>query len=107
MHSAVDPSDVHGATLQSLARPLLRFGYRITSQGSEGVTFYRSYRPWWIRLLALITFPIGLAFLFFKREETLTMSFERDGSGTRIVVTGDGPRKVRRAFAEIATSLPV
>ena len=88
--------------MENLARPLRRFGYRLTDQAPSGATFSRHFRTWPIRLLAVLLFPIGLVFLVFKREETITMSFEPAAVGTKVVIAGEGPRKVRRQFAQLA-----
>jgi hypothetical protein len=105
MSASVPPSEVREATLESLARPLAGFGFRLTAQSSAGMTFQRRYMSWSTLILVVLFFPLGLALLFTRGEQTISMSFEPDGDGTRIVVAGEGPAKVRNAFAELAATM--
>lgn len=104
LRSDKGPSDVRDVALQTLAKPLARQGYSITDQGPDGITLVRRYRQWriWVGVVAL--FPLGLLFLLISpRTATISMSFEaNEGTGSRIVIVGEAPKRVRQEFAEMA-----
>jgi len=78
-------------------------GYSITSQSDIGVTYSRKYRRWYIILLAILFFPIGLLFLLATDEATITAAVEKDDDtgGTELLVNGWAPKNVRRGLADL------
>ena len=52
--------------------------------------------------MAIIGFPIGLIALTVRRNERIVISFdEHAGGGTAMIVHGNAPRRVRKAFLEL------
>ncbi len=94
---------IHEA-LQTLTRSLNRWGYRLTTQTSAALTYDRTYRPWyvWVIGLALTPMLIGVALLILWTEtETITILVDDREGGTAVLVQGEGPSKVRDAFARM------
>src|SRR4051794_3387966 len=86
--------------LQSWTGQLGAWGYDLTSQSEVGVTYSRKYRRWWVILLAIITFPIGLLFLLITDTSVITATIEPDDDtgGSVLVINGSAPKKVREGF---------
>ncbi len=92
------PKTVVTEALGALTGPLGKYGYVLTTQSESGLTFARSYRPWWAWVLAVVIFPIGLLFLLSPETATITIVLEPNKSGTVVRVAGLGEPKVRQAF---------
>jgi hypothetical protein len=92
------PERVRTEALTSLTQPLARYGYVLTTASESGLTFARHYRPWWVWVLAVVIFPVGLLFLFAPNTATITVVLEPDESGTLVRVSGLGEPKVNQAF---------
>jgi hypothetical protein len=92
------PDTVRREALTSLTEPLGRYGYVLTTESELGLTFARTYRPWWVWVLAVVIFPIGLLFLFATDTATVTVVLEPEESGTLVRVAGVGEPKVSQAF---------
>ncbi len=59
-------------------------------------------RPPWTILVAIFAFPVGLVALAIKRNERLVISLEpRSDDGTVMIVHGNAPRRVRKAFLSL------
>lgn len=79
---------------------LADWGYSVTSQSDDAITFHRKYRSVWVILGAIFLFPIGLLFLLITRSATITAVIERDSETERSVlsINGRAPRQLRRDF---------
>jgi hypothetical protein len=88
------PDTVRTEALTSLTR----YDYILTTQSESGLTFARKYRPWWVWVLMVVTFPIGLLFLLITDTATVTVVLEPEKSGTLVRVSGLGEPKVSQAF---------
>jgi hypothetical protein len=75
-------------------------GYSLTSQSDIGVTYSRRYRRWYIILLAVCLFPIGLLFLLATDEATITATVDNDDASgaTVLLINGWAPKNVRRGL---------
>lgn len=87
--------------LQTLTGQLAGWGYDLTSQSDVGVTYSRKYRRWYIILLAVCLFPIGLLFLLASDTATITATIEPDDEtgGSVLIINGTAPKKLCRGFA--------
>ena len=92
------PDTVRAEALTSLTEPLARYGYVLTTESELGLTFARKYGPWWVWVLAVVIFPIGVLLLFVTDTATVTVVLEPENSGTLVRVAGRGERKVGQAF---------
>jgi hypothetical protein len=92
------PDTVRREALTSLTRPLGGYGYVLTTESESGLTFARQYRPWWVWVLAVVIFPIGVLLMFDPNIATVTVFLEPHESGTLVRVAGLGERKVGQAF---------
>jgi hypothetical protein len=92
------PDTIRTEALTSLTEPLARYGYVLTTESESGLTFARQYRAWWVWVIAVVTFPIGLLLLFVTDTATVTVVLEPEKSGTLVRVAGLGEPKVSQAF---------
>jgi Domain of unknown function (DUF1707) len=96
---AAQPADA----LRYIAPVLQRFGYELVERTGRRLAFDYSYRPLWTFAVAVLLFPLGLVALAYKAHERVRLDFdEASGGGTRLVLSGRAPRRVRRALAELA-----
>ena len=104
-HHVVAPvarEEVHWQVLCTIAPPLADYGYELITQSPTGFVFECHSRPPWTILVAIIGFPIGLVALTVKRNERIVISLaERSEGGTGMTVSGNAPRRVRKAFLEL------
>jgi hypothetical protein len=84
--------------ITTTTNPLGRWGYEVRGQTENALTFTRTYRPWYVWLLAIILFPIGLLALLGKETATIAITLEPNENGTLVRITGQGPAEVERAF---------
>jgi hypothetical protein len=99
---AVDPQIAREQVFVHIAPALARQGYQLRMVGRTFM-FRRRWRPGWTILLAIFTFPIGLAALTYQNEDEVTVEIEPDaGGGTELLAHGVGPLSVRRAFATLS-----
>jgi hypothetical protein len=62
----------------------------------------RQYRPGWVVLPVIFLPFVGLLALLVKEHDRVVVDFEQAaGGGSRLVVHGRAPRRVRRAFAQL------
>jgi hypothetical protein len=89
--------------LQTSTGALAGWGYDLTSQSDVGVTFSRKYRKWWIIVLAVCLFPIGLLFLLVAETATITATIEPDddSGGSVLIINGTAPKKVVQGFGTL------
>ncbi len=95
------PESVLREMLAELPSPLAHAGYKLETQSENGLTFSRAYRPWFIWVLVVITFPIGLLFLLYKDAVPISIVLEPQNSGTLIRVNGQGSPSVERSFEQM------
>ena len=104
LHMVVPASreDVHLEVLRTIAPPLVDYGYQLVSHSPTGIVFECRLRPPWTILVAIFAFPIGLIALTIRRNERIVISLaERSEGGTGMTVSGNAPRRVRKAFLEL------
>jgi hypothetical protein len=85
-----------------MAPALARGGYELVGRHDRRLEFDYSYRPGWVAIPVILFPGPGFLALLVKEHDRVTVDFEPapDG-GTRLVVHGRAPRRVRRAFAEL------
>ncbi len=94
--------EVRWQALRTIAPPLVDYGYELVTQSPTGLVFECRSRPPWTVLVAIIGFPIGLIALTVRRNERIVISLdEHAGGGTAMIVHGNAPRRVRKAFLEL------
>jgi len=100
---AVAPEKAMREAVRYIAPELHRLRYELVERTSERLGFRCSYRPPWT-YLGLLLPPFGLLALLHHVDEHITIEFDplQDG-GTRLTVRGSAPRRVRKAFAELAS----
>jgi hypothetical protein len=85
--------------LQTVTVPLARHGYELQTQTDTSLTYALTYRPWWVWVLTICLFPIGLLAYFSLADHAyVTMTFEQTEGGSIMRVTGEGTLKVGMAF---------
>jgi len=101
---AAPPAAAMEAALRSMAPALAGGGYELVDRGERRLQFEYAYRPGWVAVPVLLFPGPGLLALLVKEHDRVTVDFE-DGAdgGTRLVVHGLAPRRVRRAFAQLAS----
>jgi hypothetical protein len=87
------PDTVRTEALTSLTEPLARYDYVLTTQSESGLTFARKYRPWWVWVLAVVTFPIGLFLLFITNTATVTVVLKPEKSGPSSALRASANRR--------------
>jgi Domain of unknown function (DUF1707) len=101
-HRVVVPAsreETKGQILSTLAPRLAGYGYELVTQSPTGLVFECKSRPPWTILVAIVAFPVGLVALTVKRNERVVISLEpRSTDRTEMVVHGNAPRRVRKAF---------
>lgn len=81
---------------------LAEHGYTLVSQSELGISYRRRYWHWYVILMAVLLFPIGLLFLLSRAEATITATVEAtDDGGTSLAVTGLANNDVITAFEEL------
>lgn len=98
--SEKQPADLLRDCLASFTGQLANNGYMLTSQSDVAVTYHRKYRHWGVILVAIFFFPIGLLALLITDDATITATVEPNDEtgGSALIVTGKGPKNVRRGF---------
>jgi hypothetical protein len=99
---AVTPARAIEEALRTMAPALARSGYELVSRGERRLEFVYDYRPGWVALPVILAPIPGILALLIKEHDRVVVDFEdAPGGGTRLVVRGRAPRRVRRAFAEL------
>jgi hypothetical protein len=63
-------------------------GGRAASAGPGRLVLIERWTPAWAIVMAIFTFPLGLLFLLFKTERTLTVMIESEPGGSRVDLVG-------------------
>ena len=102
-HHPVDPEEAMEAAIRHVAPALHGQRYDLVERTGARLVFAYEYRPGWTYLVAVALPPFGLAALFHKAEERVVIELEPDRrrGGTRVIVSGNAPQRVRRAFAQL------
>jgi hypothetical protein len=102
-HHPVAPDEAMEAALRHIAPVLHGQRYELVDRSGTRLAFAYSYRPGWTYLVAIALPPVGWIALFHKAEERVVIEFEPDRrrGGTRMIVSGNAPKRVRRAFAQL------
>jgi hypothetical protein len=99
----VTPRVAMKQALTTMAPALARSGYQLVARDKHRLAFDYAYRPGWVVLPVIFVPFVGLAALLVKEHDQVVVDLEAGpGGGTRLVVSGTAPRRVRRAFAELA-----
>jgi len=102
-HHPVAPDRAMEEALRHIAPALHRWRYELVERSERRLAFVYSYRPGWTYGVAVLFLPIGLLALLHTREERVVIEFEPDRrrGGTHMIVRGNAPQRVRRAFAQL------
>jgi hypothetical protein len=87
--------------LTQLSVPLGKSDYRIESESASGITYARSYRPYWVPAILLFWLVLPLVLLLIEQTDRIVFSISEQNGGTHLVVVGDGQRALRRFFEEL------
>jgi Domain of unknown function (DUF1707) len=89
--------------LRHIAPALHRQGYELVDRTDTKLGFEYSYRPGWTYAVAVLLPPIGFLALFHREQDRVVIELEPDRrhGGTRMIVRGNAPKRVRRAFAQL------
>jgi hypothetical protein len=99
----VAPARAMQEALRTMAPALARAGYELVHREELRLEFDYAYRPGWVAVPIILLPPIGLLALLIKEHDRVVVDFDAaPGGGTRMVVHGRAPRRVRRAFAELS-----
>jgi hypothetical protein len=101
-----NPIAAHDAmelALRHIVPALNRAGYELVERTDSRLGFAYSYRPGWTYPVALLLLPFSLLVLLHRVEDRVVIEIEPDPSrgGTRTIIRGTAPRRVRRAFAQL------
>jgi Domain of unknown function (DUF1707) len=102
-HSPIAPHDAMDAALRHIVPALHAQGYELVERSDTRLGFVYSYRPGWTYPLAVVLLPFSLLVLLHRVEEHVWIDIEPDPTrgGTRTIIRGSAPRRVRRAFAQL------
>jgi hypothetical protein len=102
--------NVAGDALREFVPFFGREGFQVTAQSADGFTLSRRYLGGAAMIGGLLTFPLGIViWALARRTQTVTFSFSAQGTGTRIIIAGQGPPGVHAyiaALAESAAAMP-
>jgi Domain of unknown function (DUF1707) len=89
--------------LRHIAPALHAQGYELVDRTDTRLGFVYSYRPGWTYVVAVLLLPFSLLALLHRVEDRVVIELEPDRrrGGTRMIVRGNAPRRVRRAFAQL------
>lgn len=90
-------SEVRHDMRTNLPPRLSRWGYRLVAQDDETMAFERRYTPWWVILLAVVTFPIGLLFLLIRSTASLVFTIQ-GGSKNKVTANGRANKPLREGL---------
>jgi Domain of unknown function (DUF1707) len=89
--------------LRHIAPALHAQGYELADRSDTRLTFSYSYRPGWTYAAAVLLPPVSFLALLHREQDRVVIELEPDRrrGGTRMLVRGSAPRRVRRAFAQL------
>ena len=94
--------EVRWQILRTIAPRLVDYGYELVTQSPTGLVFECKLRPPWTVLAAIFAFPVGLIALTVRRNERIVFSLEEASAGeTDMIIHGNAPRRVRKAFLNL------
>lgn len=96
------PDTAIETALRTMAPALAHGGYELVGRHERRLEFDYSYRPGWVAVPVILFPGPGFLALLVKEHDRVTVEFEPapDG-GTRLLVRGRAPRRVRQAFAQL------
>jgi hypothetical protein len=102
-HHPVAPDRAMEEALRHIAPALHAQGYELVDRTDTRLGFSYSYRPGWTYAVAVLLPPIGFLALLHREQERVVIELEPDRrrGGTRMIVRGSAPKRVRRAFAQL------
>jgi hypothetical protein len=102
-HSPIAPNDAMEAALSHIVPALHAQGYELIDRSDTRLGFVCSYRPGWTYVAAVLLLPFSLLVLLHRVEERVVIEIEPDPGrgGTRTIIRGNAPQRVRRAFAQL------
>jgi hypothetical protein len=98
----VTPDEAIDAALRTMAPALARGGYELVARDGRRLEFDYAYRPGWVALPVILAPIPGVLALLIRQHDRVTVEFEDAPAGTRMLVRGRAPRRVREAFAQLA-----
>jgi Domain of unknown function (DUF1707) len=101
-HNPIAPDEAMDAALVHIVPALNRAGYELVERTDTRLGFVYSYRPGWTYPVAVLLLPFSLLALLHRVEDRVFIDIEPDRDrGTRTIIRGTAPRRVRRAFAQL------
>jgi hypothetical protein len=101
-HRPVGAEQAMEDAMRDLVPALMRERYNLVERTEQRLGFICAYRPPWTVAVAVLFPFIGLLALLHRVEEQVMIDFKPDGrDGTRMIVWGRAPLRVRRAFAQV------
>lgn len=102
-HNPIAPHDAMDVAMDTIVPALHAQGYELVERSDTRLGFVYSYRPGWTYPIAVLLVPFSLLVLLHRVEEHVWIDIEQDPSrgGTRTIIRGTAPRRVRRAFAQL------
>jgi hypothetical protein len=79
---------------------MARAGFSVTARSEHSITYTRRFTPMWAVILGILTFPIGLLFIFLVKNTNVIVFDLKDSAdgGTIVTVAGSGPKLVDEFF---------
>jgi Domain of unknown function (DUF1707) len=102
-HHPVAPHRAMEEAMRHIAPALHAKGYELVDRSDTKLGFVYSYRPGWTYPVSVLLLPFSLLALLHRVEDRVVIEFEPDRrrGGTRMIVRGSAPKRVRRAFAQL------
>jgi hypothetical protein len=102
-HHPVAPDRAMEEALRHIAPALHAKGYELVDRSDTKLGFVYSYRPGWTYPVSVLLLPFSLLALLHRVEDRVVIELEPDRrrGGTRMIVRGNAPKRVRRAFAQL------
>jgi DUF1707 SHOCT-like domain len=102
-HHPVAPDRAMDELLRELAPMLHAQSCELVDRTDTRLAFVCSYRPGWTYVVAVLLLPFSLLALLHRVEGRVVIELEPDPrrGGTRMIVRGSAPQRVRRALAQL------
>ncbi len=97
------PEEAYAAALDAIGTAMVAFGYAVVERREgEVIVFAQQERPGWVPVVCVAAFPVGLLALTVKRTTHVRLEvLPRPGGGSRLRVSGEARRAVRKAFSTL------